>query len=313
MAIPETPRQNSRRTTIAKTVLTVAFVAVGIWYIGNRVDEFKTLSWPSSSSTAIVALGLVASVYFRALFNFVTSRHLGANISLQESFMLSAMVTAGNVILPANPGATFRAVYMKKVHAFPYAYFASSTALFVVITALMMSLLCALLLVLIQANLGYFRLDVFVAFPVIAIVALLALALRRGKIDRDDKSVWSSLKNSYIDLVRDRNLVVTSVLIVAANFAVASIVWTVVLRDYAEALSMLEGSLFAVSQIASGLINLTPGAAGFQEIVGMYIGRSFAMTAVELLGILIWVRLVRVLTAMALGLPCAILLRLRSA
>lgn len=251
-------------------------------------------------------------MYFRSLFNYFVARQLGASLSLRESFMLSAVVTASNSILPANPGATFRAVYMNKVHAFPYGYFASSTALSFLITTMLMSLIGMALLLLINQELGYFRLDLFVALPVIAIITGTGLLLRGNASSGQQDSIWTTFRSSYFDLVGERRLVYLSLLIVSSNFVVAAFVWIVALSEYAPDITALEGFLFAASQIVSGLINLTPGAAGFQELVGIYVGQSFAITAVELFAILIWVRLVRVLAAVALGIPCAVALHFRS-
>ena len=314
MAKSDLQNQTSRRMIFLKTALTVAFIAAGIWFIEGRLNEFKTIALPTIPAVFAVTLGVVASIFFRSLYNYVTGRHLGAQLSLPESFMLSAVVTAGNVILPASPGATMRAVYMKRVHAFPYSYFASSMALYVVITTLLMSLLCVVLLLLIQSKLNYFRFDLLLALPIIAIIAFLSLLWRQRATtaEQNSNSIWLLLRNSYLDLIKSRKLVLASALIVTSNVIIASVVWFIVLGDYASNISPLEASLFAASQVASGLINLTPGAAGFQEIVGVYVGQSFAITTVQLFAVLIWVRLVRVLTSVALGIPCAVALHLRT-
>lgn len=297
---------------MVKTILTVVFVAAGVVYVSKHMSEFKALAWPSTTAINIVALGFVASVFFRSLYNYFVARRLGASLSLRESFMLSAVVTASNAILPANPGATFRAVYMKKVHAFPYGYFASSTALSFLVTTLMISLIGMTLLLLINRELGYFRLDLFIALPVIAVVTGSGLLLRGKSSTGKHSSIWASFRSSYFELVGERRLVYLSILIVSANFAVAAIVWVIALREYSPDITVLESLLFSASQIVSGLISLTPGAAGFQELVGIYVGRSFELSAVELFAILIWVRLVRILAAVVLGIPCAIALHLRS-
>ena len=312
MSSADQPSESRRSTTLIKTALTVAFVAAGAVYITQRLAEFRALAWPSVTSVIVVALGFLASVFFRSLYNYFVTRQLGTTISLRESFMLSAVVTASNSLLPANPGATFRAVYMKKVHSFPYGYFASSTALSFVITTLMMSLIGMTLLIMIDQQLGYFRLDLFVALPVIAILMTAGLLLRKSSHAEREDSVWTSFQSSYFELTRKRSLVYLCVLIVCSNYLFAAIVWFIVLGEYAFDITLLEGFLFAASQIVSGLINLTPGAAGFQELVGIYVGRSFQLTAVERFAILVWVRLVRVLAAVLLGIPCAIALHNRS-
>ena len=86
-------------------------------------------------------------------------------------------------------------------------------------------------------------------------------------------------------------------------------VWTVALQEYAADISVTEAFLVAASQIISGYITLTPGATGFQELAALYVGQSFAATTTEIFAVLIWVRVVRIATAIAVAAPSAWLLR----
>ena len=116
-----------RLASVLKTFLTIAFLVAGIVYVAANLEEFRALSWPSNQATAAVVIGFVVSVGFRSLFNYFAARRLGAQLPLSESFMLSAIGTATNALMPASAGAAFRAWYMKRVHAMPIGYFASAT------------------------------------------------------------------------------------------------------------------------------------------------------------------------------------------
>jgi len=308
----KSPPNGSRPAfTILRSLLTLAFIGLGVAYVLTQQADFRALELPSTIAVLVVAAGYVASVFFRSLYNVFTARRLGTPLPILESFMLSAVVTASNSILPVNAGAAFRAYYMKKVHAFPLGYFASVTIVSFVITGLLMSLIAMILLVLIFLDLGYFRLDLFIVLPVITVTASAGLLLRgeksRPEHDNAD-SLWGSFRSGYLSLVRDKRLVYVSLLIVTLNFVVASSVWVVALRDYAPEIAMSEALLLAASQIVSGLITLTPGAAGFQELAGLYVGASFQVTTVQLFAVLVWVRLVRLIASLLLAGPCAIAL-----
>jgi uncharacterized membrane protein YbhN (UPF0104 family) len=303
-----------RNASALKTLLTVAFIVAGVAYIAANVEEFRELSWPSKRAAVAVVMGFVVSVGFRSLFNFFAARHLGARLPLSESFMISAIGTASNSLLPASAGAAFRAWYMKRVHAMPLGYFASATILSFIVTTLLMSLVAMTLLVLIYRELGYFRLDLFIALPLIAAAMIVGLLLRARQTDEDasEPSLWRSFRSGFLQLVGDSRLVALSLFIISLNFVVAAIVWVIVIRDSAPGIDTLEAFLFAAAQIVSGLITLTPGAAGFQELMGLYVGRSFEIALVELFAILIWVRAVRIVASIGLAAPCAVILRLRS-
>ncbi|MCH8059511.1 MAG: flippase-like domain-containing protein [Proteobacteria bacterium] len=308
---------NQKRSIVAilKTLLTLAFIGAGVIYVLSQRADFQALNMPSATAVFVVAAGYIVSVFFRSLYNAFTARRLGASLSITESFMLSAVVTASNYVLPMNAGAAFRAYYMQRVHAFPLGYFASATVVSFIITVLLMSSFAMVLLVLIYLDLGYFRLDLFIVLPVLAGTAGAGLLLRgdESQADNDEEqSLWGSFRSGYLDLVKDTRLVYVSLLLVIANFVVASAVWTVALRDYAPEIATTEAMLLSASQIVSGLITLTPGAAGFQELVGLYVGASFSATTVQLFAVLVWVRLVRVLTSLLVAAPCAIALRRKS-
>ena len=308
------PTPNGSRPVYAvlRTLLTLVFIALGVIYIWTRKADFAALKLPSTTAVLVVAGGYVISVFFRSLYNVFTARHLGTALPLFESFMLSAVVTASNSVLPVNAGAAFRAYYMKKVHAFPLGYFASVTVVSLIITGLLMSLIAMILLVLIFLDLGYFRQDLFIVLPLITLTASAGLLLR-GKESQpksdDGISLWGSFHSGYLSLIKDARLIQLSLLIVTLNFIVASIVWTVALRDYAPEIATTEALLLAASQIVSGLITLTPGATGFQELVGLYVGASFQVTTVQLFAVLVWVRLIRVIASLLLAAPCAIALQ----
>lgn len=308
------PGKDSRPTfAILRGSLTLAFIGLGIVYLWQQRIALEVVEWPSVIAVLAVAGGYVLSVFFRSLYNVFTARHLGASLSILESFMLSAVVTASNSVLPVNAGAAFRAYYMKKVHAFPLGYFASVTVVSFVITGLLMSLVAMILLVLIYFELGYFRLDLFIVLPLITAVAGAGLLLRSDKnqagIDEGETSLWGAFRSGFLGLVENNRLIYVSLLIVTLNFIVSSVVWIVALKDSAPEIAMMEALLLAASQIVSGLITLTPGATGFQELVGLYVGASFHVSTVQLFAILIWVRLVRVFASVLLAIPCAITLR----
>ena len=98
-------------------------------------------------------------------------------------------------------------------------------------------------------------------------------------------------------------------MIVCLIFAASSLAWAIALREYAPGIGLAEAFLLSASQIVAGFITLTPGATGFQEVAGLYVGRSFSATTTEIFAVLVWVRVVRTLVAIAVALPSGIILR----
>ena len=110
-------------------------------------------------------------------------------------------------------------------------------------------------------------------------------------------------------ILAEKKLVITALILVTTIFLVASLAWTVALREFAPDITIGEALLLTASQIISGFVTLTPGATGFQEMAGLYVGHSFAATTTEIFAVLIWVRIVRVTTAIGVAIPSLWILR----
>ena len=293
-----------------KTVLTLGFVFLGAYYFWVKRDEILALDWPSTFALAVVAIAYVINIALRATYNLITAKHLGTTISATESFMLSAVVAAGNFVLPVKAGAGLRALYMKKVHDFPVSHFASSSLVFMVITLFVVSVCALLLVALIFVETGDFRLDLSILFPVVTVVLVAAvLTLRSSGQSTSGESWFASFRDSLFSILSQRGLVVSSIIITGLVFASSAVAWTVAIREFAPGTLVVEAFLLAASQIISGFITLTPGATGFQELAGLYVGRSFAASTAEVFAVLVWVRLVRVAIAIVIAAPCAFVLR----
>ena len=295
-----------------KVLLTLAFVVAGAVYVYVEWEEFRALEWPSYFAILVVAVAFIANLALRALYNVITARRLGTRLTMRESFMLSAVVAAGNLILPVKAGAGVRALYMKKVHRFPISYFASGGLIFLVASVVLVSMAALALLIVIYFSAGYFRLDLVILFPAIMIVSVAGLLLLRGSnvAPASSRNAWiGSFRSSLGTVLGEPKLVASAFVIVSLIFVFSSGAWTIALREYAPDVDIAEAFLLSASQIIAGFVTLTPGAAGFQELAGIYVGRSFSATTAEVFAVLVWVRVVRVAVAVAVAIPSAILLR----
>ena len=59
------------------------------------------------------------------------------------------------------------------------------------------------------------------------------------------------------------------------------------------------------------MIALTPGGTGFQELAGLYVSNHTSTSLVELLAVLVWVKILRVILALALAVPSYLYIRKR--
>ena len=295
-----------------KVLLTVAFLVLGVFYFWTRKEEFSNLHMPSAYAIFVVAVAFTMNVGLRSTYNLISARSLGASLSVSESFMLTAVVTSGNFILPAKVGAGIRALYMKKVHNFPISHFVGSAFIFLIVTIISVAFAALVLLIAIYVWLDYFRLDLILLFPATMILAVVAVVLLRSRGEDSESgshSWFQAFRTSLAILLDEKRLLFAALVIAGLIFLSTSIALMVALREYAPDVAIVEAFLLSASQMIAGFITLTPGAAGFQELIGMYVGQSFAATMAQILTVLIWVRVVRIVASLILAVPSVWILK----
>jgi len=294
----------------ARWVITTLFLLAGAWYVRQHWHEFRQIAMPSATAVSIVVAMFLANLGLRAWFNRVAMSRLGTGISLHESFMLSLVAAAGNFVLPMKAGAGIRAAYLKQVHGFPFSQFAGVLVLFSLVSVLVGSLagLCALVWLALET--GYFRLDLFLVLPLVSlgIVGVMLLG-RRGFAS--DGHWFEGFRNGFRKLVGEVSVVPQASAVITAGLMSATVAWIAALHDLDPAIRIQDALIIAVSQLLAGLATITPGGLGFQEVAGVYAGQHFQMTTVELLAVLVWVRIARMITTLVLALPSLIYLNRR--
>jgi uncharacterized membrane protein YbhN (UPF0104 family) len=300
------------KANLMKLLLTLAFIVAGVWFFAVKSEEFLVLKLPSRVAILIVALAFVTNVYFGSLYNVLVLRRLGIQITGRESFMLSSVTAAGNFILPLRAGAGLRALYLKKVYGFPVSHFTSTLAVYFLVTVLFAGIMGMLSVVYIYIDQGYFRLDLLLLFPALLAAIAITIVMRRGRgTGQRPRSWWNEFLAGCHHILARGDFVFIACLLVAASFVSATVGWTAALQDYAPEIELQESLLIAVSQILGGMATLTPGGTGFQELAGLYAGHHFQMSTVELLAVLVWTKVVRMIVAFFLALPSALFLKRR--
>lgn len=304
--------QGSRRWFAAKIALTMMFVVLGLAYLALRWEEFSNLHWPSAFALAAVSSAFVCNLWLGSWFNVVAARKLGADISGLDSFAISSVTSAINFVLPLRAGAGMRAIYMKRKYQLSYSYFASTLAVFSLANLLIAAIVAMACVIIVYRDTSVFKADLFLLFPSLLITAGVFLIWRRllqPTGERQRLSPWQNVSVGVRRILSDRLTTSHALLTVFLSIAVSTFGWTVALRDYAPDISIAEAILIVVSQVIGGLILLTAGGTGFQELAGIYVGHRLGITTVELFAVLVWTKAVRILVSFALALPSAMLLR----
>lgn len=293
---------------MAKLLLTLAFVAAGAAYVWLRKDEFLALDWPSVTAILFVSGAFVTNIAIMAAFNAMVSRRLGAKISMRESLALSFVTSAANFLLPMRAGTGLRALYMKRVFRLSYSSFASTLVVFYLCNVLVASLLGTLAVAVIFVDGGYFAADLFIAFPLIFLVSAAFVAFRRGR-NADaghDLPWWARIREGYHEILGQSSVLLYAIGLVLLSFVVSTIAWHYALAEYIPAIQVPDAFLIVASQVLGGLVPLTAGGTGIQELAGVYVGHRLDMTIVNLFAVLVWTKLLRILIAVVAAVPAGI-------
>jgi len=305
---------SDKSNTIFRTLLTLAFIVLGVYYVWTRREEFADLEWPSLSAIAIVSTAFVANICIISIFNALVSKRLGANISVLESFALSIVTSAANFVLPLRAGTGFRGMYMKKVYGLSYGNFASTLVVFYVCNVFIASLLGTAAVAVIYLQRGYFALDLFLSFPLIFLGSAAFVLLQRGKStgSQEDMPWWRQLWTGYKSIFGEKAIIFSALSLILLSFSISTIAWHFALREYIPEITAPDSFLIVTSQVLGGLVPLTAGGVGIQELAGIYIGHRLDMTIVNLFAVLVWTKILRIMISVTASAPAAIYLRQRA-
>lgn len=296
--------QNRIPATV-KGALTLLFIAAGIYYVWLRKEEFLALEWPSVAAILVVSAAFLTNVLIMALFNALVSRRLGANITVVESLALSIVTSAANFVLPMRPGTGLRGIYMKRVYQLSYSRFGSTLVVFYLCNILVASLLGTAALAAIYVDSGLLAMDLLLAFPIMLVASGAAIAFRRGAIDGSDDHLpwWSRMRIGFHEIVGQSSVIVPALVLVLVSFVVSTLSWHFALGEYIAAITYPDSFLIVASQVLGGLVPITAGGTGIQELAGIYVGHRLDMIIVNLFAVLIWTKVLRIGISVIAAIP----------
>ena len=282
----------------------MAMLVGGAWYVHSNWEEFRQLRIVSASSAFIVSVLFLFNLLLRGLFTQSILKAFAVHLTLAECFSLTAVTTMANNVLPFSGGAGIRAVYLKKTHNFPYTHFASTMAAVYILSLCVSSAL----------GLGSLLWIAMAGGPTNWIITggLGAVFLGTGslilfspKVPEFNLQLSAHLKKAIDGWHIIRRSPSTMMVAVGTSLGTplcAAIGFYVGFAAFNLPMTFPGAVLITVSYAVGGLINLTPGGAGFQELLGLYFATILENTIVETLTVLVSLRLIRVSTSILAGL-----------
>lgn len=271
---------------LAGFVTLAGFVIVGYTHVQAHYDEF------AAQKIAVPALFLfvIAAVTCNLLARILYLRKIIASESgkLSNSDFLHTMFVCNLLALTINPalGAALRVTLLARSTGISVARMVTATLTFMTTLTAMSGIVC---------------LTFLAKETVTPVAALVAAALSILIFSRLRNTVQPGSDQSRLGLVIQflRPALAFSLLcILSQTIAVVSAG-----RVLGQDISWTSGILLAASLQVGGLISLTPGSAGFQEVIALYLVSHFDLHGPDVLSILLVIRAASIATAVLTGMP----------
>ncbi len=254
-------------------VFLVGIAAAGIIYYFRHREDFFLLT--SVSVSAIVALSFIF-VLITLLYGLqlkVLMDHYRLDISFLHCFGISRASSFINFFFPFAVGASFKAVYLKKLLQFRYSSFIASMGITNVIKIMLYAFIALLL---ITVSDGKVNMYLFAVSGLIFSSSLLFLAFghKLQKLDITSSGhllnivgEWQKIRGDYRTIIRLLSVSLFLFLAAALNTYLS-------FRAFSVNISANASGTIAAFTTITGLLNLIPGNLGIREALIILISKS---------------------------------------
>ncbi|MEM7333474.1 MAG: lysylphosphatidylglycerol synthase transmembrane domain-containing protein [Chloroflexota bacterium] len=249
----------------APYLLSAFILAIGAYFLSQNLDQYLELLEFSIPTVLILALVGVLFILGNGVNNYVLYRHLGAQVSLNESVGLAAINTLANY-LPFAGGMLAKSVYLRKRHQVPYGRFFSATL------SLFVCLISANgLLGLLVLSSWFLRGDpvqpiLWFGYGVMfAIILILFVPIPERIIPQRLKKSFDSLTEGWQIIIKTPSLFLTLIGIQLVMMVLSALRFWLAFRLYSQEISFGQAILFATAIVLTQIVSLTPGGLGVRE------------------------------------------------
>lgn len=305
------PRRLAPLRLRASCALFLALVLAVWWFVYAHWDEVAHLRLVKPYWIVPMLVGFGVSSLLQALGLQSMLRTFALSMPWREALHLSNATTMLNFLLPAQGGMGLRGAYLIKAYQCPITDFLSMSGALALLSIFVNTGLGFLALLWITATGGPFH-------PFMASCMLFLLVATGGGMFLLPKMrCWQHTPHARLSRLitgwhtmmaarHERRLMLGTIVgqsLAAALGYYAAFMAFALPCDPASALVLLAATT------AGGLVNLTPGPLGLQELAGMSFAAILPTSSAEILVVLSAYKLMWVLAALGLGLPGLVALR----
>lgn len=303
--------------SLVMPVFSVLMIILVIWFFNKHWESVKAVRFVNLNLIWILICLVGARITLRGLFHWQVMRSLGVDIPVGEALALNFAGTMMNQLLPMPVGPGYRAAYLKSKYSFPFTLFASTLAALFIYW-----LLVSTTLGLLSAIWYYYARDVgdwwiFAILGSATASCLIMFVIPKFFNVESNSDNWLGKRLSKIllgwkTIVGSKRLVAAASIVVVLSTIVSAAAMLIGFRIIDVDIEVAGSLLLMASQRIGSLIKLTPGAVGYQEMVGMYFANILEPTAAQAAVVFGLTRIVNTAIGVTLGLPSLWILSGRS-
>jgi len=257
---------------LLSVVFLVGIAAAGfIYYFKHREDFYLITSVSMSALVVISSLFIVISLCFGLQLKILMN-HYNLDIGFLECYGLSRTSSFINLLLPFGGGASFKAVYLKKLLKLRYSSFIASMAIANIIKIMIFALAAVFLVMPLGGVLSTVSIVTFSAS-----LLFILLGHKLKKLDITSAGYAKKVIDEWQKIKKDRGTITKLVCLSLFVFAVTSLSVYLSFRAFSVDISVRAGGTIAAFTTITGLLNLVPGNLGIREALFIMISRAYGI------------------------------------
>lgn len=254
--------------TILLSAISIIIILAFVYYLYDNIDRYRELLKISPTGVIIIFMLSLAFPLLNGLQNTFLYRSLGANITHQEGFWLTAVSTLANQ-LPISGGVVSKGVYLKYKYNLSYTRFVSSTfALFFCYIAVNGAIGVITLLYLTLFKKTVVSLVLWSAFATMFFCFLIFwLPLDHIKIPKRFHELFQRAVEGWVLISKNFILLLQLVVLQSILLVLLALRYWVAFHMLSQNVSIGQTLLFASASILTQLVSIAPGGLGVREAI----------------------------------------------
>jgi uncharacterized protein (TIRG00374 family) len=258
---------------IFSTLFLLGIAAAGIIYYFNHRAEFYLITTVSVSALAALSCIVIIISLCNGLQLKILMNHYGMEIGFSQCYGISRASSFINLFLPIGTGASFKAVYLKKLLKFRYSSFIASMGITTVIKIMLYALIALLLLMVSDGKINMFLITVSgLVFSISLLFLFLGHKLKR--LDITSSGHMRKVIDEWQKIKRDRETMGRLLMVGLILFLASGLNTYLSFRAFSIDISATASGTIAAFAIITGLLNLVPGNLGIREAIIILISES---------------------------------------